>query len=168
MMRTKIRNNEIIIEVVEKPDPCVIKEIIDIEKESFGNGAVHEWVLAPFILCGKIIILKFNGKISGVSIFLKEFEKDSVFYFTLALLKEIRGKGIGKYFFEQSVNYIFSEYSEISRIRYTVDPDNKFNNDFFRRSGAVECDFFKDIYGPGIDRNYVTLTRESFYENSSF
>ena len=163
-MRKKIKNN-ITVEIIEKPDIDVIEDIIKIEKESFGNGAIHEWVLAPFILSSKVIVLKDSGCIIGVSIFIREFKEDCVFYFTLAILKKYRNKGLGRFFFEKSVRIIFENHPDVKNIRYTVDPLNKFNNDFFESYGAVRVDFFKSIYGCGIDRNYVVLSREAFYEN---
>ncbi|MCK9223481.1 MAG: GNAT family N-acetyltransferase [Candidatus Muirbacterium halophilum] len=168
-MRKKIKNKvKIEVEIVNRPDTDILNKIINIEKESFGIGAIHEWVLAPFILSSKVIVLKVNNEISGVSIFIKEFEEDCVFYFTLALLKKHRGKGLGKYFFESSVNIIFEKFPKINKIRYTVDPENNFNNEFFKNYGAKQTDFFKSIYGEGVDRNYVVLTRNDFYENITF
>lgn len=163
----KISKNNLTISILKEINENDLRSIIEIEKENFNEGAVNTWFLAPFIISQKVIVAKYKEKIIGCSIFLKEFQEDCVFYFSLSLKKIYQKKGLGKFFFEQSVKKIFENYPNVNNIRYTVDPEKEFNVSFFQKYGITIEKSYHNFYEYSKDRLYVNLSRENFYEKIS-
>jgi ribosomal protein S18 acetylase RimI-like enzyme len=103
-----------------------------------------------------------ENEIAGMGIFLKSFNKNEVFFFSFALKKKFQGKGLGRFFFGKTVEYIFENYSDIKSIKLTVDPLIPKNIKLFKSFGFSEIQYFKNFYGNGIDRIYMELKREYF------
>ena len=159
-MSTTIRNTTISeLKLEEAGD---IQQVLDIEKEAFDKGAIHQWVLAPFVISQKVLLCRIENEIAGMGIFLKSFNKSEVFFFSFALKKKFQGKGLGRFFFGKTVEYIFENYSDIKSIKLTVDPLIPKNIKLFKSFGFSEIQYFKNFYGNGIDRIYMELKRENF------
>ncbi|MGM0606831.1 MAG: GNAT family N-acetyltransferase [Candidatus Muiribacteriota bacterium] len=162
-MKTKLK-----IKQVNINDKESLKEILKIEKEAFGKGALHSWVLAPFVISQEVFILTEKDKTVGCAILLNDFSKETFFFFSFALLKKYRGKGLGKYFFGRVINKIFQKYNELNYLKLTVDPEKQVNLKLFKKVGFEEKKFLEDFYSENENRILMEISRKRFYEGNTF
>lgn len=139
-----------------------INKVLELERQAFNQGAMTLWAIAPFIISQTILINLINDEICSYGIFLFDKDPERLFFFSFAMDKRYRGKGLGKYFFKEVIDYMFKEYPRIQNISLTVDETKPQNVEMFKKIGFKEKERFKDFYGKGIDRLQMTLNKKDF------
>lgn len=147
----------ITFKAVDKPNPEIISSILDIEQEAFGDGALNEYVVVPFVRYGKVYIAADeDGVPVACAYFMRDMADISVAYLmSVAVLPVFRGQNVGT----ALLNYAFSNLKRygITRVLLTVDPANFSALSVYReKMGFTVLDSSKDEYGPGEDRLIMT------------
>ena len=135
---------------VKALDSDIIKEIVSIEEEAFGeNGGVDEWILKPMVRYGKVFVLNDGKNVVSIAEFIKTFD-NGVFLYGLCTKKDSRGKGYAKEILKRSEEF-FRE-SKMKSIELTVAPDNIRAINLYKNLNYEVRELQKDEYGKGIDR----------------
>jgi len=137
-------------------DKKYIKQIIEIEKEAFGeNGGVDEWILKPIIRYGKTYILLLDEEVIGVAEYIRKFTGEEVFLYGISIKKGYRKHGYGKKILKKSIEE-FRKYN-IKKITLTVSEENLEAIELYKKLGFKNQEYLKDEYGEGIDRLFFVL-----------
>ena len=143
----------ITFKAVDKPNAQLIANILDIEQEAFGDGALTEYVVVPMVRYGKVYVAVDEQQTAVASAyFMRDMADISAAYLmSVAVLPVFRGQYVGT----ALLNYAFSNMKRygITRVLLTVDPAN-FNalSVYREKLGFTVMDSSKDEYGPGEDR----------------
>ena len=143
----------ITFKAVDKPNAQLIANILDIEQEAFGDGALTEYVVVPMVRYGKVYVAVDEQQTAVASAyFMRDMADISAAYLmSVAVLPVFRGQNVGT----ALLNYAFSNLKRygITRVLLTVDPAN-FNalSVYREKLGFTVMDSSKDEYGPGEDR----------------
>ncbi len=131
--------------------PELVESIIREEKETFGEGALNEWTLPVIITYGKVFVFEDDGEFQGEAGLIRDWSNPSLAYLvTLTIVKEKRGKGLGRVYLEELLKRIRKD--NILRLQLTVDAANKAALSLYQRLGFKEKAFLKDHYGSGESR----------------
>jgi ribosomal-protein-alanine N-acetyltransferase len=138
---------------VDKPNAELISNIIDIEQEAFGDGALNEYVVVPLMRYGKVYIAVDEDDVAvACAYFMRDMADISQAYLmSVAVLPVFRGQNVGT----ALLNYALANLKRygITRVLLTVDPAN-FNalSVYREKLGFTVVNSAKDEYGPGEDR----------------
>jgi ribosomal-protein-alanine N-acetyltransferase len=138
---------------VDKPSPELIGNIIDIEQEAFGDGALNEYVIVPLVRYGKVYVaVDEDDAPVACAYFMRDMADVSIAYLmSVAVLPVFRGQNVGT----ALLNYALANLKRygITRVLLTVDPAN-FNalSVYREKLGFTVLSSAKDEYGPGEDR----------------
>lgn len=138
---------------VDKPDAQIIANIIDIEQEAFGDGALNEYVVVPLIRYGKVYVaVDEDGEAVACVYFMRDMADISRAYLmSIAVLPVFRGQNVGTALLSYALSNL-KRYG-ITRVLLTVDPANFSALSAYREKlGFSVLDSAKDEYGPGEDR----------------
>lgn len=140
------------IQVIDHPDPTIVKKILEIDRETWGIGGINEWVISPFILHGLVIFCYIDDIPAGLSILFKDYKEiDKIFMFDFIILHNFQKKGIGKRFFKEIL--LILQQNKIRTLSLTVSPKNQPAIRIYRDFGnMVLTGTYTDLYGPGEDR----------------
>lgn len=130
-----------------------IEGIVQIEKESFGDGGIDEWVVKPIARYGKIYIIKYESKLIGFVEMLKKWGKDEVYIYSFAIKGNMQGKSFGKKLMEYTINQLKKE--KISKLSLTVNGENIHAVKLYEKFGFKKIKTLKDEYGRGVHRVYM-------------
>jgi ribosomal-protein-alanine N-acetyltransferase len=143
----------ITFKAVDKPNSQIIANILNIEQEAFGDGALTEYVVVPMARYGKVYVAVDEQQTAVASAyFMRDMADISAAYLmSVAVLPVFRGQNVGT----ALLSYAFSNLKRygITRVLLTVDPAN-FNalSVYREKLGFTVMDSSKDEYGPGEDR----------------
>lgn len=157
------------VKLVRDNDEELIKELLEIENEAFGDGGLHnEWLLVPFIRHGRVFALFADGKPAGIAEYMRDWEDPlAVYLIGIAVKEEFRGHGLGREFLKQTIAYM--EEEEFVKVKLTVDPNNKpAYNLYFDKFGFDKTGFRKDEYGKGEHRVVMSLSLEDALDDETF
>jgi len=138
---------------VDKPSGELLSNILDIEQEAFGDGALNEYVIVPLMRYGKVYLAVDEDDVPvACAYFMRDMADISVAYLmSVAVLPMFRGQNVGT----ALLNYALANLKRygITRVMLTVDPAN-FNalSVYREKLGFTVVDSVKDEYGPGEDR----------------
>ena len=139
---------------IKAKDKKYIEQIIEIEKEAFGeSGGVDEWILKPIIRYGKVFVLIIEDEVIGIAEYIRDFDGDEVFLYGFSIKKEYRKCGYGKKLLEKSIE-VFRE-NKIKKIGLTVALGNEGAIELYKKMGFKKEEMLKDEYGKGVDRLYL-------------
>jgi len=143
----------ILVREIKAHETDVVRKLVGIEKQAFGNGGLHnEWLFLPVLRYGKVLAAETGGEFIGSAQFIRTWTGDGTAYFYgISLLPEYRGRGLGTEFLERSFSILKDE--GIIRLILSVSPDNRGAVYLYREKlGFWEKEYVKDEYGPGEDR----------------
>lgn len=130
-----------------------MKDIVELEKESFGAGAIDEWVIKPIARYGKIYVLYKEKKIIAFVEMLKKWGKEEAFIFSFAVSKKEQGKSYGKQLMAFTLDQLKKE--NIEKISLTVSEDNYIALKIYKSFGFKKVKILKNEYGKDIHRIYM-------------
>ena len=139
--------------VLDKVDPNMLVNILDIEQESFGDGALNEYVIVPMLRYGKVYAATDeDGDAIACAYFMRDMNNtDTAFLMSVAVLPDFRGQNVGTALLEYALSHL-TQYG-IKHVRLTVDPANFTALSVYREHlGFAVVDSARDEYGPGEDR----------------
>ncbi|MGM0369683.1 MAG: GNAT family N-acetyltransferase [Bacillota bacterium] len=135
----------------------IIKDLIEIEEEAFGEGGLNRWGFPPLIYHGAIYMAMVDKKPVAVIEYMRDFnEVGTAYLYGLAVDKDYRGQGIGKKLLDDSLNKL--KEHKINRVELTVEPDNKVAIDLYQQFGFEKIAYRKAEYGAGEDRIIMKLS----------
>ena len=138
---------------LDKPDPDIISNILYIEEEAFGDGALNEYVVVPLVRYGKVYVaVDEEDNIVACAYFLRDMADISIAYLmSVAVLPVFRGQNVGTALLSYALSNL-KRYG-ITRALLTVDPANFTALSVYREKlGFSVMDSSKDEYGAGEDR----------------
>jgi len=139
--------------VLEKPDVNILADILEIEREAFGDGALNEYVVVPLMRYGKIYAaVDEEGTAVACAYFMADINNpDNAYLMSVAVLPDFRGQNVGTALLEYALDGL-KEYG-ISKVTLTVDPSNFTALSVYREKlGFTVIDSVRDEYGEGEDR----------------
>lgn len=139
--------------VLEKPDVNIISNILDIEREAFGDGALNEYVVVPMLRYGKVYAaVDEDSVIVACAYFMADMNNpENAYLMSVAVLPDFRGQNVGTALLEYALSGL-TEYG-IAKVTLTVDPANFTALSVYREKlGFTVVDSAKDEYGEGEDR----------------
>ncbi|MDD5018065.1 MAG: GNAT family N-acetyltransferase [Eubacteriales bacterium] len=147
----------ITFKVIEKVDAETISRILYIEQEAFGDGALSEYVVVPYMRYGKVYAaVDEEDNIISCAYFMRDMGDISLAYIlSIATLTAYRGHDVGT----ALLNYAFSHIKRfgIEKIQLTVDPANfKALSVYREKLGFTVADISKDEDSAGDDRLIMT------------
>jgi len=144
------KQSETVLEVINTSNEFAIREILETEKECFGEGAINEWVLKPFVRYGKVFALKYEDIYIGFAELIKTWDSDTIYIFSFMIKKAYRSKGYGTVFLEKITKKIAKE--NIKKVILTVSKDNLRALKLYKKQGFVVEGDYKNEYGKNINR----------------
>ena len=139
--------------VWENPDPYILNNILDIEQTAFGDGALGEHMIVPFLRYGKVYAaVDEDDKAVACAYFLRSMDDtETAYLFSAAVLPDFRGYNVATSLLEFALSHL-KQYA-IFRVLLTVDPANTNALSVYREQlGFSVVDSLKDEYGAGEDR----------------
>jgi ribosomal-protein-alanine N-acetyltransferase len=130
-----------------------LEQIMGIEKQAFGKGALSEYVIVPMLRYGKVYAaVDEDDEPIACAYFMRDInEIGNAYLMSVAVLPVFRGKDVGT----ELLKYAFTHLKRfgITNIRLTVDPAN-FNalSVYREKLGFIVVENSKDEYGEGEDR----------------
>jgi len=145
------------IKLVHANDAQIVRCIVQLEKESFGDGGMNEWHLVPLIRHGRVYVACIEGEVVGSVQYLLDWENPlKAYMFGVAITKTWQGKGLGTEFLKQSFHALAE--SNIQEVELTVDPNNTAAVKVYEtKLGFMVTDFRKNEYGAGENRLVMQL-----------
>lgn len=136
---------------VSEKDSNYLEQIIDLEKEVFGeNGAIDYWNLKPIVKYGKVYAIVEEKEILACAELLKSWETNEVYLYGLAVKKKCFGKGFGKILLKEILNIVSKE--GIEKIKLTVAAENMVAIKLYEKFGFKKVSVLENEYGYGIHR----------------
>ena len=134
----------------------IIKKLIEIEAEAFGDGGLNHWGFPPFIYHGAVYIAMVDKEPIGVIEYMRDFNAEGKAYlYGLAVAEDYRSQGIGKKLLKDSLNKL--KEHKIKTVELTVEPDNETAINLYRQFEFEKVAYRKAEYGPGEDRVIMKL-----------
>lgn len=134
-----------------EPSPATLAEVIEIEKEAFGPGALDWWFMPVMIRYGRVFLLELDGQTIGLAHLLKEWSHSRTAFMTgLSVKSGFQGRGYGSYF----LGGILEQLTEdgVSKVKLTVLKGNQHACRLYAGAGFKVIGVLDDEYGPGEDR----------------
>jgi ribosomal-protein-alanine N-acetyltransferase len=130
-------------------DRRLIAEIVEIEKEAFGEAGVDLYTLPPFILFEAVYTLFVEGELGGVAELVRSWDTRTVLLWGFAIAPRFRRKGYGTRFLEAVLNDLPGGVEEV---RLTVSPANVAARRLYESLGFEYVEHVEDMYGKGEER----------------
>jgi ribosomal-protein-alanine N-acetyltransferase len=135
-----------------------LEQILDIERQAFGKGALNEYVIVPILRYGKVYAaVDEDDDPIACAYFMRDMgEIGNAYLMSIAVLPVFRGKDVGT----ELLKYAFTHLKRfgITKIRLTVDPANFSALSVYREKlGFTVVESSKDEYGEGEDRLVMEL-----------
>lgn len=144
--------SDLYIKTIEKNQPHIIDQLIEMDQQAFGEGGLDEWTMVPILRHGRIVALYHGKQIIGGAQFLRDWDDmHKAYLYGVSIAKEHRGKKFGTYFLKLCFNQLKEE--NFDTIELTVDPDNhRAIRVYQKKLGFKIMDERKNEYGKGEDR----------------
>lgn len=146
------------IEWVQKVEPELIKRLVALEMDAFGDGGMNEWHLVPFIRHGRVYIIRKNQEVVGLIEYMLDWNCPQKAYMVgVSIDKNTRGQGIGTKLLRES--FMRLQQDNIKEIELTVDPQNiPVVSMYEKKLGFVTTELRNNEYGEGESRLVMKLT----------
>jgi len=136
-------------------DLSLLNELIELQKEAFGDLGLDKGTLPLMIRCGRVFILKKDNKVIGSAEFMKDWsDPKCAFLVGFSISEEEKQKGRGKYFMKEILNRL---PGQLKTVRLTTSSENEAALGLYKQLGFEEVGFWKDAYGAGEDRLVLEL-----------
>lgn len=138
---------------IDHSDQNKLEQIMDIEKQAFGKGALSEYVIVPMMRYGKVYAaVDEEDDPIACAYFMRDMNDIGTAYLmSVAVLPVFRGKDVGTELLKYSLGHL--QRFGITHIRLTVDPANFTALSVYREKlGFSVIENSKDEYGEGEDR----------------
>jgi len=135
------------------PGTQVNRILLDMEAETFAEGAIDSWALVPFMEHGRVCLVLDDGEPVAHAILMEAWRSDppKAYLFSLGVRPPYRGRGIASWLMSRLVETLTEE--GFRRLELTVHPAHTTALHLYRnRFGFEDVRFEKDWYGPGEDR----------------
>lgn len=149
------------IELVQKVEPELLKRLVAMESDAFGQGGMNEWHLVPLIRHGRVFIVRRNQEVVGLIQYMLDWSSPQKAYMVgVSIDKEWRGRGVGTELLKESFTRLQQE--NIKEIELTVDPANIPAVAIYEKKlGFVTTELRDNEYGEGEDRLVMKLILSS-------
>lgn len=140
------------IKEVFPEDKNIIEQIVQLEKDAFGEGGLNQWDLVPLIRHGRVFYMEEDNNAAGCIQYMLDWKDHTKAYaIGISIARNQRGKGYGTVLFRESMNTLAAE--GIQTVELTVDPENTAATEVYgRKLGFVITARRDDEYGAGIHR----------------
>jgi len=129
----------------------LLEELVEIERENFGEGGLNEWTLPVVAKYGKVFIFKEGEDIKGLAELIRDWSDSQLaFLIGISLKKKHQNKGLGKIFLEKLLAQLGG--TGIIKVRLTVSLENRNALNLYKKFGFKKIKFSPDEYGKGEDR----------------
>jgi ribosomal-protein-alanine N-acetyltransferase len=138
---------------IDHSDQKKLEQIMDIEKQAFGKGALSEYVIVPMMRYGKVYAaVDEDDDPIACAYFMRDMNDIGTAYLmSVAVLPVFRGKEVGTELLKYSFGHL--KRFGITHIKLTVDPANFNALSVYREKLAFTViENSKDEYGEGEDR----------------
>jgi len=136
-------------------DLSLLDELIELQKEAFGDLGLDKGTMPLMIRCGRVFLLKKDNKVIGSAELMKDWtDPKCAFLVGFSISEEERQKSRGKYFMKAILDRL---YNQIEKIKLTASSENKAALGLYKQLGFEEVGFWKDAYGAGEDRLVLEL-----------
>lgn len=155
---TVVNNIKVHTRQIKECDGVLVKQIINIEKLSFGEGGLHnEWMLIPIIRYGRVYIMEKVTQVIAAAQFLQNWgSNNEAYFYGISVLPEFRGKGFGTAFIDDMLKDL--QKSGIKRVILSVSPDNHTALRLYEnRFGFNKKRYCENEYGLGEHRYVMEL-----------
>ena len=154
------------IELVRTLEPELIKRLVQLDKEAFGEGGMNAWHLVPLIRHGRVYILKKDKEITGSIQYMLDWDSPRKAYMVgVSIAKELRGLGLGTKLLTKSLTALSNE--KIEEVELTVDPNNAGAVKVYEsKLGFKVTHLRKNEYGEGEDRLVMLLSLANFAQKN--
>ena len=130
-----------------------LDQIMDIEKQAFGKGALNEYVIVPMMRYGKVYAaVDEDDEPIACAYFIRDINDIGTAYLmSVAVLPVFRGREVGT----ELLKFAFGNLQRfgITHVKLTVDPANFTALSVYREKlGFSVIENSKDEYGEGEDR----------------
>lgn len=146
------------VELIQRIEPQLIKQLVDIETNNFGSEAgLNEWTLVPLIRHGRVFVFWHEDEPVGLCQYMLDWEQPCKAYLIgVSINAEVRNQGYGTSLLRESFSYLARE--NIREVELTVSPGNSEAIILYQEKlGFVIIDFREDEYGSGQHR--VVMSR---------
>ena len=153
------------VEKVTSHDLDLIERLVELEQTEFDDYALSQWLITSFIQYGRTFALFIDDEPIGVAVYWRNWHPStSVYLATISVREDLRGKGLGKFFLEETLNQL--EEDEVVKVRLTVDPGNTpAINLYFDHFGFKPIKFQPHEYGQGEHRLVMELDLRKLLRN---
>src|SRR3972149_3273897 len=135
----------------------LLEELVEIERENFGEGGLNEWTLPVVAKYGKVFIFKEGEDIKGLAELIRDWSDSQLaFLIGISLKKKHQNKGLGKIFLEALLAQLGG--TGIIKVRLTVSLENRNALNLYQKFGFKKIKFSLDEYGKGEDRVILETT----------
>jgi ribosomal-protein-alanine N-acetyltransferase len=150
------------IELVQTVEPSLLKRLVELEMDAFGESGMNEWHLVPLIRHGRVYIIRKNQKIVGQIQYMLDWDLPHRAYMvSVSVGKEWRGHGVGTELLKESFSKLYQE--KIEEIELTVDPKNVVAVAVYEKKlGFGIQELRENEYGEGENRLIMRLLLAKF------
>jgi ribosomal-protein-alanine N-acetyltransferase len=149
------------IKMIEKNEQNV-NSILEIEYSAFGDNALNNWSLTPYLRYGCAFGLFVFDSMKGFVIFIKTWDNPKFAYLIeFAIERDDQGKGNGSYLLLQSLLHL--KKKGLCSVGLTVDLNNSTARHIYcDKFGFKIIELRQDEYGKGLKRFFLKLDLENW------
>lgn len=134
-------------------DSRFLSQLLEIEKDAYGEEGMNKWDVVPFIRYGRVFgLLEGRNSVMGAVYFMRDWEApDRAYLVNVALRRDLRGREVGTFLLRES--FLLLRREGVKRVELTVDPSNQYAISVYREQmGFYENGRRRNEYGDGEDR----------------
>ncbi|MCK8824465.1 GNAT family N-acetyltransferase [Fuchsiella alkaliacetigena] len=145
------------IELLTDYEQELLDQLVALETEAFGVGALNKWHLVPFINHGRVFVLYNQKEPIGLLELLRDFSSPELAYiFGFSIKSEYKGQGLGTKLLDYTLNWLVQQ--DFKRVELTVAPDNKVAYHLYKdKFGFAEEEYRSAEYGRNEPRLVMSL-----------
>lgn len=149
---------KLVVERIEDSHHPLIEEMLKLEGDSFGEGAVDAWTMPYLIRHGRVLAVIGGGILVGLAEAIRDFDdRESAYLVGLSVKEEYRELGAGSLILSALLEEL--KAVGVMRLSLTVSPENVWALHLYRdKFGFGEVALEPDEYGEGEDRLRMELT----------
>ena len=150
------------VELLKDVDLTLLQQLVQFEKEAFGDGGLNEWNLVPLIRHGRVYVAKQQQEVVGLIEYIRDWDNPRKAYLIgVSIAKEMRGQGLGTILLHTTLQLL--KKKNIEEVELTVDPENLGAIKIYEEKlGFAKESFRLDEYGIGENRLVMILLLNDF------
>ena len=149
------------IRLISEAEPAIVKQIVHLERETFGPGGLNEWHLVPLIRHGRGFVAQQGLDVIGSIQYMLDWDRPKRAYMVgVSVAQAARGQGLGTTLLAESLAAI--QEDGIEEVELTVEPENLVAVNLYKNKfDFVVSDFRSNEYGCGKDRLIMKKSLDS-------